>query len=121
MKTVAARHGLAADWLNDHAAPWAPATLDVSECEVLFAQGELRVLGLPLRDIFLMKLNRGDPPDLIDMRSIWPLVSGEFGSAAEVMVAYYAAFPNDDPADDPHLGDFVVTELSKGGFDLPSK
>jgi len=121
VKTVAARHGLAADWLNDHAAPWAPATLDVDACEVLLERGRLRVLGLPLRDIFLMKLNRGDPPDLVDMRSIWPVVSGAFASKAEVMVAYYAAFPNEVPADDPHLGDFVVTELSKGGFDLPLK
>lgn len=118
VKAVAVRHGLAANWLDDHAAPWAPATLDERECEVLFVHGKLRVLGLPLRDIFLMKLNRGDPPDLVDMRSIWPLVRSEFASAAEVMTAYYAAFPNEDPADDPHLGDFVVTELIKGGFNL---
>ncbi len=81
----------------------------------------MRVLGLPLRDIFLMKLNRGDPPDLVDMRSIWPLVRGEFASVAQVMSAYYAAFPNEDSADDPYLGDFVVAELAKGGFDLPVK
>jgi len=118
VKTVAARHGLAANWLNDHAAPWAPATLDANACEVLFEQGQLRVLGLPLRDIFLMKLNRGDPLDLVDMRSIWPLVRGEFASSAEVLAAYYAAFPNEDPADDPYLGAFVVTELEKGGFVL---
>ncbi|MDX2381295.1 MAG: hypothetical protein QNM02_16225 [Acidimicrobiia bacterium] len=121
VKTVAARHGLAANWLNDHAAPWAPATLDVGACDVLFEQGKLCVLGLPLRDVFLMKLNRGDPPDLVDMRSIWPLVRGEFASAVEVMAAYYAAFPNEDPQDDPHLGDFVVAELAKGGFDLAVK
>jgi hypothetical protein len=81
----------------------------------------LRVLGLPLRDIFLMKLNRGDPADLVDMRSVWPLVRDEFASSAEVMAAYYAAFPNEDLADDPYLGDFVVTELAKGGFELPLK
>ena len=121
VETVAVRHGLAANWLNDHAAPWAPATLDVNACEVLFEHGQLRVLGLPLRDIFLMKLNRGDPPDLVDMRSIWPLVRSEFTSSAEVMAAYYAAFPNEDPSDDPYLGDFVVTELAKAGFELPLK
>jgi hypothetical protein len=117
-KTVAARHGLAANWLNDHAAPWASATLDMDVCEVLFEHGKLHVLGLPLRDIFLMKLNRGDPPDLVDMRSVWPLVCDEFASVVEVMAAYYAAFPNEDPEDDPHLGDLVVAELAKGGFDL---
>ena len=121
VKTVAARHGLAANWLNDHAAPWAPATRDVCVCDVLLVHGTLRVLGLPLRDVFLMKLNRGDPPDLVDMRSIWPLVRSEFASAVEVMAAYYAAFPNEDPADDPHLGELVVAELAKGGFDLPLK
>ena len=120
-KTVAARHGLAANWLNDHAAPWAPATLDADACEVLFEQGKLRVLGLPLRDVFLMKLNRGDPPDLVDMRSVWPLVCDEFASVAEVMTAYYAAFPNEDPEDDLYLGELVVTELAKGGFDLALK
>ena len=26
---VAERHGLAANWLNDHAAPWAPATMNI--------------------------------------------------------------------------------------------
>ncbi len=39
--TVAARHGLAADWLNDRAAPWAPATLEVGKCEVLFRSGQV--------------------------------------------------------------------------------
>ena len=88
---------------------------------MLFVQDKLRVLDLPLRDLFLMKLNRGDPPDLADMRSIWPLVRHEFASAVEVMAAYYAAFPNEDPAADPYLGGLVVTELAKGGFDLPLK
>ena len=39
VKTVAVRHRLAANWLNDHAAPWAPATLDLNACEVLLEQG----------------------------------------------------------------------------------
>jgi hypothetical protein len=96
VKAVAARHGLTANRLNDDAAPWAPATLEVSVCEVLLERCRLRVLGLPL-------------------------VRHEFASSAEVMAAYYAAFPNEDPADDPYLGDFVVTELANGGFELPLK
>ena len=35
VRVVAARHGLAADWLNDHSAPWHPATLRVEDCDVL--------------------------------------------------------------------------------------
>lgn len=56
----------AANWLNDHTAPRAPATLDVDACEAFLESGRLLVLGLPLRDIFVMKLNRGDPLDPVD-------------------------------------------------------
>lgn len=62
---VAARHGLAVDWLNDHATAFAPATLDIDGCEVLLDRRRLSVLGAPLRDVFLMKLRRSDPADLV--------------------------------------------------------
>ena len=113
---VAVRNKLAVDWLNDHATAFAPATLDIAECDVLLDHPQLRVLGAPLREIFLMKLRRADPADLQDMRSLWPHVSDRFSSAAAVVEAFKAAFPSEP--DDEFLGSFVVDELAKGGFTL---
>lgn len=115
-RAVAARHHLAIDWLNDHAAAWTPATFTVAACPVLVEHPHLLVLGMPLRDVFLMKLNRALPADLDDMRRIWPYITEQFASAAEVIAAYQAAFPFEP--NDEHLGQFVVTELAKGGVVL---
>lgn len=114
---VAARHRLALDWLNDHSAAWTPATFTIESCTVLLEHERLLVLGMPLRDIFLMKLNRALPADLGDMRTIWPHITDQFASAAEVITAFQAAFPLEP--DDEHLAGFVVTELAKGGLALP--
>ena len=114
---IAERHGLAANWLNDHAAPWAPATMNIDDCEVVVERPGLRVLAAPLRDVFLMKLNRSSPQDLNDLRSLWPYVHDEFASAEEVIDAFHAAFPFEEP--DEHLAEFIATELGKGGFELP--
>lgn len=108
---------MAVDWLNDHAAAFAPATLDVDACDVLLDLPRLRVLGAPLRDVFIMKLRRSDPADLDDMRSIWPRISDKFATADEIIEAFYAAFPTE--ASDEHLDTFLVAELAKGGYDLP--
>ena len=116
-RVVATRHQMAVDWLNDHAAAFAPATLDVDTCDVLLDLPRLRVLGAPLRDVFIMKLRRSDPGDLDDMRSIWPRISDQFTTARELIEAFDAAFPA-EPNDD-HLDTFLVAELAKGGYDLP--
>ncbi len=50
---IADPHGLAANWLTDHAAPWAPATMNIDDCEVVVEQPGLRVLAAPLRDVRL--------------------------------------------------------------------
>lgn len=116
---VASRHRLAMDWLNDHSAAWTPATFTVETCVVLLQHPQLLVLGMPLRDVFLMKLNRALPADLDDMRKIWPHITDQFASSAEVIAAFQAAFPLEP--DDEHLAGFVVTELAKGGFVLPPR
>lgn len=67
---VAARHDLSVGWLNDHATAFAPQGLDVDACDVLLDRPRLRVLGAPMRAVFLMKLNRSLPQDLEDMRSV---------------------------------------------------
>lgn len=79
---IAERHGLAANWLNDHAAAWAPATMDISDCEVVVER-----------------------PGLHD----------NFASADDIVDASHA-FPLEQP--DEHLGEFIATELGKGGFQL---
>jgi len=114
---VAARHGLAVTWLNDAATAFAPATLDTDACELLLDHPQLRVLGAPLTDVFLMKLRRSEPADLDDMRALWPSVSDEFATSADVVAAFREAFPYEP--DDEFLGEFLVDELAKGGFELP--
>ncbi len=117
VQIVAERHGLASDWLNDHAAAFAPSWFDPETCEVLLTTPRLRVLGAPLRDVFLMKLCRGAPQDLRDLRALWPSVARLFESAAEVTQQFYEAFPA-EPFDE-FLGRLVVTELAKDGINLP--
>lgn len=45
VRAVAARHELAANWLNDSAAAFAPYSLEVANCEVLRDHPRLLVLG----------------------------------------------------------------------------
>lgn len=118
VQQVATRHGLAANWLNDHAAPFSPVTLEVDACELFFEHPRLRVLGAPLCDVFLMKLYRADPNDLADMQVIWPQIADQFPSAAAVVAAYQAAFPL--AHHDEHLGAFIVELLAAAGHDLPT-
>ena len=117
VEVVAARHGLAKDWLNDHAAAFTPFGFDMAGCSVLVDHPQLQVLGAPFRDVFLMKLRRGHPQDLVDMRAVWPHVAEQFASAAMVVEEFYLAFP--DELADPHLAEFVVAELARDGVDLP--
>jgi hypothetical protein len=64
---VAERHDLEVAWLNDRAAPWRPATFEVAACDTLLDHPRLLVLGAPLRDVFLMKLDRANGRDLADL------------------------------------------------------
>ncbi len=114
---VAVRHRLAHNWLNDHAEAFAPFGFDVEACEVMLETRQLKVLGAPFRDVFLMKLRRGSPQDLIDMRVLWPYVEDQFATAAEVITAFFDAFPVEPP--DEYLDRLVVGELAKDGIALP--
>ena len=117
VRVVAARHGLAADWLNDHSAPWRPATLRVEDCDVLIEHPALLVLGAPLASIFLMKLNRSQPEDVSDMITLWPHVADVFPTARTATEAYYEAFPNEEH--DEYLATQVVDVARRSGDVLP--
>jgi len=117
VRRVAERHRLAHDWLNDHAKAFAPTGFDTEACEILLDTPRLKVLGAPFRDVFLMKLRRGDPQDLIDMRALWPHLETQFASAKEVVGAFFQAFP--DEPEDAYLSRLVADELAKDGITLP--
>lgn len=114
---VAARHGLSISWLNDHAAAFGPATFTLERCDLLVEHPALLVLGLPLPDVFLMKLRRADPADLNDMRALWPHVSDDFATARHIVAAFHDAFPHEP--EDEYLAEFVVAELARGRIDVP--
>lgn len=118
VRVVGERHHLAVEWLNDHAAAWHPQTLRLEDCDVLLDHPRLRVLGAPLSAVFLMKLNRSQPQDVVDMITLWPIVINEFPSARSVVESFYAAFPLEEP--DEHLVDLVLDIARRAGLNLPA-
>ena len=106
VETVAARHGLAPRWLNDHARPFAPQTLREQDCDLLAELRALRVLGAPLDQVFLMKLHatRVRTSDVEDMVALWPRTG--FTSAAQAVELYYEAYPLAEV--DAHLVAYVA-------------
>ncbi len=120
VETVAARHGLAPRWLNDHARPFAPRTLREQDCDVLADLPALRVLGAPLDQVFLMKLHatRVRSADVEDMVALWPRTG--FASAAQAVALYYEAYPLAE--EDPFLAAYVadLTGAPEHGESEPS-
>ena len=106
VETVAAKHGLAPRWLNDHARPFAPRTLREQDCDVLADLPALLVLGAPLDQVFLMKLHatRVRSADVEDMVALWPRTG--FASGAQAVALYYEAYPLAEQ--DPFLATYVA-------------
>lgn len=92
-------------WLNDHARPFAPNTLDISACDVLVTHNAIQLLGVPLYLLFLMKLDRALLRDVADLVLLWPRVHEHFDNAKNVVLEYQVAYPNSRP--DEHLAGFV--------------
>lgn len=103
VEAVAARRGLRIDWLNDHAARFTPATFIESECAVLLDHPRLMVLGVPLDQVFVMKLYRLSAQDYEDLVTIWPLCS--FESPAQAAAQFQEAYPH--APEDPHLARLI--------------
>jgi hypothetical protein len=103
VRTIADRHGLRSDWLNDSAAGFTPAGLRVEDCEVLYEHKHLTLLGPPSTQVILMKLLAGRTADHDDMVALWP--SCRFVNAQSAVDAYYVAYPFEEH--DPYLVDYV--------------
>lgn len=71
-----------------------PQTLDVAECEILGEHPRLRVLGAPLRQVFLMKVFSARAPDRDDPVVIWT----HLGLTPEQVVeGFWEAYPAAPP------------------------
>jgi Nucleotidyltransferase of unknown function (DUF6036) len=105
---VAARYGLATRWLNDAALPFLPANFDKSQCSPVFSHLRLVVLGVPLEQIFLMKLYGARTRDIEDLIAIWS--SCQFESPDQVVSLFRDAYPH--APEDEFLAQFIV-EISQ--------
>ncbi|MFZ4585928.1 MAG: DUF6036 family nucleotidyltransferase [Acidimicrobiia bacterium] len=104
---VAQAYDLADDWLNSRAAPYLPQTWERADCEVLLDRPALRVLGLALGDIFLMKLHAARRVGIDDLKRLWPRCS--FASPSDAIDRFYAAYPNE--SFDEHLESWIQSAI----------
>ena len=106
---VAKRNGLAQRWLNSGAQPFAPVTLEESECEVLAEYPRLKLLGAPWAQIFVMKLYAGREQDREDLAAIWPRTG--FTSAGDAARMFRQAYPH--APDDEFLSTYIETVVAQ--------
>ena len=102
---IAKVRGLPHNWLNDSARAYAPENSRRHDEFVFLETPRLKVIGLSLADIFLMKLARASARDISDMRILWPHVAANFVTSTNVVRDFYRLFPT-EPMDE-FLEDFV--------------
>lgn len=105
VERVGRRRGLSPRWLNDSAAANLPAGVDTKRCDILVDRASLRVLGLPLDQLLLMKLNASRASDTDGIEALWPHCS--YPTAEAAAEAFYDAYPLE--ARDPYLADHLRT------------
>ena len=108
-EVVAAEHDLKPTWLNDRAAPFAPVTLQETDCSLLLDHPRLLVLGAPLRQVFLMKMFARRPVDLDDLAELWEPC--RFSSVQAAVAEFYLAYPHEE--DDPYLARWLAVSSAK--------
>jgi hypothetical protein len=113
---VAEENDLQPERLNDNAATFLPNGFNPASCDELFSHPRLLVLGMPIRDLFLMKMYRDSALDEQDMVAMWPLAG--FKNAQEVVDAFYSAYPH-APAD-PYLSELPIAVSARARTPLPS-
>lgn len=104
IEEVAVERGLPRRWLNDDAAAFLPAGLNVDSCDVVFDGSALTVLAPSADWIFLMKLYAARVVDRPDMVRLWP--HSGFESAAAAVARYWDAYPH--AVEDEHLVGYVA-------------
>jgi hypothetical protein len=100
---VAARHGLAPAWLNDHAKPYLPVTFREAACEVLIDLPSFTILGAPFDQVFLMKLFASRAADTEDLELLWEHCS--FATPEEAADAFHRGYPHLEV--DEYLADHI--------------
>lgn len=90
------------DWMNSHAAPFAPLGYETA---VVFQHGPLTVRSVSPDDLFRDETRATRPQDLEDLRSLWPHCKFE---SAEEAVADFDNRTSLSPKDhDPHLSEWI--------------
>lgn len=102
VRTVADAHGLAPAWLNHSSSGFRPQTLDEADCDVVMDLPRLRVLGAPLRQVFVMKMFAAREPDRDDLIALWPHLSL---TPEEAVAEFWHAYPA--APDDPYLVNWI--------------
>lgn len=103
IETVAARHGLASNWVNDRAQMFRPATFRMRDCTVLFEHPRLRVSAPPLSLVFTMKLFASRARDFDDLVVLWPHTG--FEGPEQAAIAFAEGYPHEEP--DPFLTEHI--------------
>jgi hypothetical protein len=97
--------------MNANAVSWRPQTLNEEDCEIMLEHGRLRVLGAPIDQVFLMKLESSRVADRPDLVRAWPHTS--FKTAEEVIEAFEQAYPA--ALEDAHRVSYVEEIIKQGG------
>lgn len=109
IENLASTHWLASNWLNQSAMMFAPNTFEIALCNLEIHEGRLRVLSIPMRQLFLMKLNSNRRRDHEDLVLLWPRTG--FVSADEVLQEFARAYPF--APEDEFLGEWVQQIINR--------
>ena len=80
-----------------------PATFELDRCDILLDRPTLRVPGMALDQVLLMKIHASRAVDTDDIELLWPAAGFESPEAAAV--AYALAYPHEP--EDPLLADHL--------------
>ena len=107
VSTVAARHGLAHQWINDSATGFLPQGFDPERGSLIWADDRLEVVGASRDDVLLMKILAGRATDTPDIRALWSHAG--FATPAAAARAFFKAYPS-EPCDD-FLADWIEEQI----------
>ena len=103
IRVVAERNKLPHNWLNQSSKPFAPESFSIDDCEEVLQTNRLSILALPIRQLFLMKLDSNRRTDQNDLMLLWP--HSGFQHVEEVLHEYELAYPHTQR--DEFLGEWI--------------